>query len=99
MIIYRAMSEVEFIETLKSGKADFGIKRFKWFSPSLDFIVSRVRDGKFNNSKFVPNRYTHIVAFDADVTKSDWHIGQEIQFDRRRNARISVIQQIILDKS
>jgi hypothetical protein len=99
MIVYRAMSEVEFNETMKSGKADFSIKRFKWFSPSLNFIVSRVRDGKFNNSKFATNRYTHIVEFDADVAKADWHIGQEIQFDRRRNARISAIQQIILDKS
>lgn len=93
------MSEVEFTETLKLGKADFSIKRFKWFSPSLEFIQLRVRDGKFNNSKFVPDRYTHIVQFDADVSKADWHIGHEIQFDRRRNPKISVIQQIILDKS
>lgn len=99
MIVYRAMSESEFNETMKSGKADFNIKRFKWFSPSLEFIQSRVRDGKFNNSKFAVSRYTHIIAFDADVTKADWHIGNEIQFDRRKNPKISVIQQIILDKS
>lgn len=93
------MSEVEFVETMQSGKADFSTKRFKWFSPDLEFIRTRVRDGKFNNSKFVPSRYTHIISFEAEVTKADWHIGSEIQFDRRRNPKIVVLSQIIVDNS
>ena len=88
------MSEVEFIETVKFKKADFTTKRFKWFSHSLNFIKSRVQDGKFNNSKFAPDRYTRICQFEADITKADWLINEEIQFDRRRNPKIIFIREI-----
>lgn len=87
--VYRAMCKEEFDETLKYGKAQFRT-RFKWFATNLDFVVHRVRDGKFNNSAQAKNRYDYIVEFDADLAKADWIRGNEIQFDVRRNAKITL---------
>lgn len=87
MLVYRAMSQQEFEETVKYGKPSF-IRKMKWFSDSLDFISSRVRDGRFNHSDQCPDRYVRIVEFDADMNKADWYRGHEIQFNVRRNAKI-----------
>jgi len=97
MIIYRAMCREEFARTLKFGKADFSLRRFKWFATDLDFIMNRVLDKTFNNSRHVPDRYVHIVQFEADVSKADWIRNHEIQFDVRRNAKILMIQEIFVD--
>lgn len=94
MIIYRAMSEEEFQQTVRYGKPDWSMKKCKWFSPNLDFVMERVRDGKFNNSNHCPERYTRIIEFDADISKSDWNNGKEIQFNVRRNPKIKVIKVI-----
>lgn len=99
MIIYRAMCSEEFARTVKFGKADFSLRRFKWFATNLDFILNRVLDKRFNNSGDVPSRYVHIVQFEADVSKADWIRNSEIQFDVRRNAKISMIQEIFVDDS
>lgn len=96
-IIYRAMCEDEFKETIRYGKAQFRT-RFKWFSTNLEFIHQRVRDGRFNNSAQAKNRYDFIVAFDADLSKADWIRGNEIQFDVRRNASIKVSPVPLLDQ-
>lgn len=90
--IYRAMCEEEFSGTMLYGKAQFR-KRFKWFATNLDFVLDRVRDGKFNNSAQATQRYERIVSFDADLTKADWIRGNEIQFDVRRNAKIVVLEE------
>lgn len=97
MLLYRAMCVDEFARTVKYGKADFTVRRFKWFATNMDFIVNRVLDNKFNHSKHVPSRYVHIVEFEADIDKSDWIRNSEVQFDVRRNAKICMIREIFLD--
>lgn len=87
MLVYRAMSQQEFDETIKYGKPSF-LRKVKWFSDSLEFIHSRVRDGRFNHSDQCHARYTRIVEFEADISKADWHRNNEIQFNVRRNAKI-----------
>ena len=37
----------------------------KWFSDDIEFIKSRVSDGKFNNSSFVGGRYDYLVIYDV----------------------------------
>lgn len=96
MIIYRAMCEEEYVNTVKSGKPIFQ-KRFKWFSQNLDWIKSRVQDNKFNNSKFKPNKYTHICSFKWDELKADWVHKHEIQFDVRKNPNIKFIELITIN--
>jgi hypothetical protein len=63
MILYRAMSPEEAEKTINNKEVQF-IRRFKWFSPSLEFVNNRVRDGKFNNSKFSTEKYTHLLKFE-----------------------------------
>ena len=86
------MCEEEFSDTMLYGKAHFH-KRFKWFATNLNFVLTRVRDGNFNNSAQAKHRYERIVAFEADLTKADWIRGNEIQFDVRRNAKIVVLEE------
>ena len=62
MILYRAMCEKEFLDTLRYGAFSWN-SRFKWFG-TRDFVESRVMDGKFNNCRFVSGRYDHLLAFD-----------------------------------
>lgn len=38
--------------------------RFKWFGP-MEFVLDRVKDGKFNNSKFVGDRYKNVVEYEV----------------------------------
>ena len=92
-LVYRAMCKEELDNTLKENKAVF-YKRFKWFTPNIDFILERVRDGRFNNSGFVEDRYQYIVCFEADVSKARLLNDNEIQFDRRRNPSIKFKEEI-----
>ena len=66
MYIYRLMSKPEFIHTKEVPNFN---RKYKYFSPSLDFLFNRVLDGKFNNSNFKPERYTHLVCF--KINKED----------------------------
>lgn len=94
MIVYRAMSELEYQKTLSSREADFTLSRFKWFSPCIGFVLGRVCDGSFNNSKFKSDRYTRIVSFEFDdkyLEKVDYVSQREIQIDRRRNIPIKLV--------
>ena len=62
MKLYRAMSEQEFNNV--TNDRPFAWKgKFKWFSPNKEFVLNRVRDGKFNNSNFDNRRYTHLVEY------------------------------------
>ena len=86
MILYRAMSETEAMATLQWGKPVF-IRRFKWFSPYLEFVASRVMDGEFNGSKFKPERYTHLLQFevpDGDLREFVREGDCNWRLDRRR---------------
>lgn len=93
MLIYRAMCKEEYNRTIKYKIPDFR-NRFKWFSTNLEFILTRVQDGKFNNSKYKQNRYDYILEFECDGTQADWINTNEIQFDRRKNPNIKFIKLI-----
>lgn len=84
MELFRAMCEVEFQETLHSQQPSF-FRRFKWFSPDRQFVLNRVRDGKFNNSRFKPERYTKLVRF--VISPKNTHLfrknSREWMLDRR----------------
>lgn len=88
--VYRAMCQDEYMETVKNKEAVFH-KRFKWFTENLDFIRNRVKDGKFNNSHIVKDRYDIVVKFEADISKALRLNENELQFDRRRNPKIRMI--------
>lgn len=90
-LLYRAMCKEEFESTIKEGSAVF-YKRFKWFTPNKEFLMNRVRDGKFNNSHIERNRYDYIVCFEADMSKARILNNNEVQFDRRRNPIIKLKQ-------
>lgn len=62
--LYRAMCDEEFQDTMKHKSLSWNSK-FKWFG-TLEFVESRVRDGKFNNSKFVPDRYKNLLEFEVE---------------------------------
>ena len=88
MIIYRAMCKEEYINTLKYKEPHF-IRRFKWFSSDINFIIDRVQNTNFNNSIYIPNRYEYLVEFEANVESA-----KEIKIDRRDNMKIKYIKTI-----
>jgi hypothetical protein len=59
--LYRAMCKEELDDMFKNNKLSFK-KRFKWFG-TLEFVIFRVKDGKFNNSRLVEDRYKYLVKF------------------------------------
>ena len=85
MILYRAMSRQEYIETLAKGRPAF-VQRFKWFSPNIEFIKTRVMDGFFNHSHFRKDRYVYIIRFtipDDDIRffsqqRNEWRVDRRI---------------------
>lgn len=84
MKFYRAMSEEEFKSSMKF------IRRFKWITPNLPFILNRVKDGKFNNSHICKDRYTIVVSFeirDIDLSKLRKLNHNEYMMDRRKNVK------------
>lgn len=87
MILYRAMS----LEEFRDSKYGFSFKsRFKWFSENVDFIENRVRDGKFNNSKFCNHRYDIICKFKIESgVEAFRRLNQnELMLDRRNVNKI-----------
>ena len=64
MKLYRAMCKEEFQSMLQINRLSWNSK-FKWFG-TIDFVNSRVLDGKFNNSNFVHDRYAHLIEIDFD---------------------------------
>lgn len=100
MTIYRAMSDEEKVDTLKYNNLRF-IKRFKFFSPSLSFVLYRVMDGKFNNSKF-KNNYNNLLAFELlekDKKFFDKVGNRELMLDRRKSHlfRFQNIREVFMD--
>lgn len=59
--LYRAMCQEEYEQTIRCGGPAWKSKN-KWFGP-LEFVESRVRDGRFNNSHLTNGRYDRIVEF------------------------------------
>jgi hypothetical protein len=87
------MCEDEFNRTIKFSKPDFTLKRFKYFTTNTDFLFNRVKDGNFNNSKFVKDRYRFVVSFImSDNELSKVRINKnEIEMDRRKNITCKVL--------
>ena len=69
MILYRAMCQEEW-NSMSNGKRLDWISSSKWFGTE-DFVKSRVKDGKFNNSRFSKDRYKILVKFDFDEKTVD----------------------------
>lgn len=90
MILYRAMCKEEFDATREDDLAFR--KRFKWLG-TKEFVESRVTDGKFNNSKFKPERYTHMVEVfipETEIPKLSKVSESEVMIDRRSNIKVRV---------
>ena len=91
ILIYRAMSKIEAMQTIKDNKPHF-ISRYKWFSPNLEFVKLRVKDGKFNNSAFSKDKYTHILEFSIEKNKFTAFFKRlnknEYMLDRRNTQNI-----------
>jgi hypothetical protein len=80
MTVYRAMCEEEmllWVNDLYAWK-----NRFKWFSPNIEFIKTRVQDNKFNNSKHKTDAYKYILEFNIIGDFRTLNVN-EIQVDRR----------------
>ena len=60
--VFRAMCNREAEELLKYNSLSWNSK-FKWFGTE-EFVKSRVQDGKFNNSRFVGDRYARLFEFE-----------------------------------
>lgn len=88
MTLYRAMCEEEAATTLRAGKPQF-LRRLKWFSPDLSLIRGRVQDGRFNNSRFVPERYVTLLGFELLAGEDQFTVrGMEWKLDRRRSHQV-----------
>ena len=62
--LYRLMCKAEYDRVDITTPFSWQSKA-KWFSDDIEFIKSRVSDGKFNNSSFVEGRYDYLVVYDV----------------------------------
>ena len=97
-VLYRAMCEKEFTEMMKFKSLSWN-SRFKWFG-TKEFVTTRVQDGKFNNSKFVGDRYSYLVKFEIDDSFLQIFAKcgrREFMIDRRKAplVRFSSIEEVI----
>lgn len=88
MKFYRAMCNEE-AELWLNGRNAF-LRRFKWFSPDINWVKSRVQDGVFNHSKFAKGRYSRLLAFEIPIKWS----GKEVQLDRRKLPTIKLAGEV-----
>ena len=63
MKLYRLMCKAEYDRVDNTSPFSW-LSKAKWFSDDIEFIKSRVGDGKFNNSGFVEGRYDYLVVYD-----------------------------------
>ena len=63
MKLYRLMCKAEYDRVDSTSPFSWQSKA-KWFSDDIEFIKSRVSDGKFNNSSFVDGWYDYLVVYD-----------------------------------
>ena len=88
MKLFRAMCQEEF-QDMSNNTLSWN-SRFKWFSPDINFIQNRVRDGKFNNSNFCNDRYAILVAIDIDNTEPFKKSNFEWMLDRRSANQVKI---------
>lgn len=60
--MFRAMCNKEAEEMIRFGSLSWNSK-FKWFGTE-EFVNQRVMDGRFNNSRFVEDRYNRLFEFE-----------------------------------
>ena len=63
MKLYRLMCKAEYDRVDNTSPFSWQSKA-KWFSDDIEFIKTRVNDGKFNNSGFVDGRYDYLIIYD-----------------------------------
>ena len=81
----------EYQNTLKYNQLHW-ISRKKWFG-TLDFVKSRVTDGRFNNSRFVQDRYSCLLEFhinDNYLEYFDKCGNREFMLDRRKSQMVKI---------
>ena len=93
MRLYRLMSKPEFDSVSEDHPFSWNSK-FKWFSPNKDFILNRVKDGKFNNSNFDNKRYTHLVEYAIDDYRNVLKVvsNYEIMLARKDEPLLTLLQ-------
>lgn len=91
---YRAMCEEEYTKTSPTSLSF--LRRFKWLG-TKEFVLSRVMDGSFNNSKHKRGKYEHLVSVSFDekyLSRFDKVGNKELQLDRRKSNFPVVVQKI-----
>lgn len=90
MIVYRVMCKEEY-DSYLLGDNVF-IHRYKWFTPSKEFL-KRITDGKFNNSNFKKDRYTHGIVFSLPYKQLKYFkkvSEREFMLDRRDTQNVTM---------
>lgn len=92
MKLYRLMCKAEYDRVDNTSPFSWQSKA-KWFSDDIEFIKSRVSDGKFNNSSFVDGRYDYLVVYDVvnKNTKLRRVSDKEVMLYRKDAPMIKVI--------
>jgi len=61
MLIYRMCCQEEFEDIINKPSLR---SRFQFYATNIEWLIERVCDGNFNNSKFKPSKYAHLVVFE-----------------------------------
>lgn len=98
MRVFRAMCSQEADDMLKTGRLSFRSK-FKWFG-TKEFVEARVRDGKFNNSKYVGDRYARLFEFeiyDSSLIHFDKCGNRELMLSVRKVplVKIKIVREVV----
>lgn len=94
MILYRAMCTEE-LKGVSNDSPFFWHSKTKFFSPSIDFINNRVKDGKFGNSKFKPNKYDYIVKYKLENLKGFVQVSDNEFMLYRKNEPLTKVIEVI----
>lgn len=83
---------------MEAGQPDFR-NRFKFFSPSLEFVLSRVRGSTFAHGHLAPQKYERVVEFsvrEEDRTQIRVLNEKEVMIDRRVSHQINWQVRVII---
>ena len=97
MKLYRLMCKAEYDRVDITTPFSWQSKA-KWFSDDIEFIKSRVSDGKFNNSSFVEGRYDYLVVYDVvdNNEKLKRVSDKEVMLYRKDAPMVKVISVILV---
>lgn len=88
MFLFRAMCKKELDLTLKFKSLQYFRNKEKCFSPWFQWIVSRVMDGKFNNSENRLDMYAYLVCF--CIPRSEEHKFRRCNLEWKTHVRKQV---------